>query len=145
MMPNSESVRERNQELADRINQEAKQNPNSPYAGKFVGIVDGPGACVVAETVAGNRSNVCGSAEAGSGPMSAASKPATTTSQNPRHYGLRCSVDVYTRCTTIVGVPNVPLGFDGIACFRFLSHDSNCGNFGDPDAFGLDTLPLPGK
>ena len=49
-MPNSETVRERNQELADRINRDAKQNPNSPYAGKFVGIVDGE-VLVVAETL----------------------------------------------------------------------------------------------
>ncbi|MCU0875389.1 MAG: hypothetical protein MUE50_23915 [Pirellulaceae bacterium] len=39
-LPTLAAVRERNQRLADRINQEAKQNPNSPYAGKFVGIVD---------------------------------------------------------------------------------------------------------
>ena len=49
-MSKSESVLERNQKLADRINQEAKQNPNSPYAGKFVGIVDGQ-VLVVAETL----------------------------------------------------------------------------------------------
>jgi hypothetical protein len=42
----------------------------------------------------------------------------------------------------VVGVPNLPLGFDGIACFRFLRR-FNYGNFGDPDAFGLDTLALP--
>ena len=50
VMPNSESVRERNRKLADRINQEAKQNPDSPYAGKFVGIADGQ-VMVVAETL----------------------------------------------------------------------------------------------
>jgi hypothetical protein len=49
-MPNSEFVRERNQKLADRINREAKQNPDSLYAGKFVGIVDGQ-VMVVAETL----------------------------------------------------------------------------------------------
>lgn len=49
-MPNHETVRERNQELADRINQEARQNPDSPYGGKFVGIVDGQ-VRVVAETL----------------------------------------------------------------------------------------------
>jgi len=40
----------------------------------------------------------------------------------------------------VVRVPNVPVGFDGIACFRFLRR-FHYGNFGDPDAFGLDTLP----
>ena len=50
IMADSESVRERNQKLADRINQEAKRNPNSPYAGKFVGIADGQ-VMVVAETL----------------------------------------------------------------------------------------------
>ena len=46
----SEAVRERNQRLADGINQEARKNPDSPYAGKFVGIVDGQ-VMVVAETL----------------------------------------------------------------------------------------------
>ncbi|MCL4206168.1 MAG: hypothetical protein KJ000_27100 [Pirellulaceae bacterium] len=50
MMSDTESVRERNQRLADRINQEAKQNPDSPYVGKFVGIADGQ-VMVVAETL----------------------------------------------------------------------------------------------
>ena len=30
-----------NEELARQINQEAKRNPNSPYAGKLVGIAHG--------------------------------------------------------------------------------------------------------
>jgi hypothetical protein len=46
----TESVRERSRELADRINQEAKGNPDSPYAGKFVGIADGQ-MVVVADTL----------------------------------------------------------------------------------------------
>lgn len=49
-MAQAESILERNQKLAERINQEAKQNPDSPYAGKFVGIVDGQ-VMVVAETL----------------------------------------------------------------------------------------------
>jgi hypothetical protein len=36
-----------------------------------------------------------------------------------------------------VGVPSVPSGFDGIACFRFLNHFTY-GNFGDPGQFGLE-------
>ena len=44
------TVRERNEELADRINRDARQNPGSPYAGKFVGIIDGQ-VMVVAETL----------------------------------------------------------------------------------------------
>ncbi len=40
----------------------------------------------------------------------------------------------------VVAVPSAPQGFDGIACFRFLRR-FNYGNFGDPDAFGLDVLP----
>jgi hypothetical protein len=35
------SVLELNQEVARRINEEARQNPNSPYANKFVGLVNG--------------------------------------------------------------------------------------------------------
>jgi hypothetical protein len=39
----------RNQELAQRINEEALANPNSPYANKFVGIANGE-VVVVADT-----------------------------------------------------------------------------------------------
>jgi hypothetical protein len=37
----------------------------------------------------------------------------------------------------VVGVPSVPAGFDGIACFAFLNRFTY-GNFGDPNQFGLD-------
>jgi hypothetical protein len=37
----------------------------------------------------------------------------------------------------VVGVPSVPAGFDGIACFRFLNRFTY-GNFGDPGHFGLE-------
>jgi hypothetical protein len=36
-----------------------------------------------------------------------------------------------------VGVPSVPPGFDGIACFGFLNRFTY-GNFGDPSQFGLE-------
>lgn len=39
-----------------------------------------------------------------------------------------------------VGVRALPEGFDGIAGFQFLSRFSY-GNFGDPNQFGLETLP----
>jgi hypothetical protein len=38
-----------NWELARKINEEARRDPNSPYAGKFVGIVNGQ-VVVVADT-----------------------------------------------------------------------------------------------
>ncbi|HYV36207.1 MAG TPA: hypothetical protein VE988_10915 [Gemmataceae bacterium] len=37
----------------------------------------------------------------------------------------------------VVGVPAVPAGFDGIACFRFLNR-FNYGNYGDSGQFGLE-------
>ena len=40
-MTNAKSVREINEELARKINLEARANPQSPYAGKFVGIANG--------------------------------------------------------------------------------------------------------
>jgi hypothetical protein len=40
-MPNPSEVQECNRELARRVNEEARTNPNSPYAGKFVGIANG--------------------------------------------------------------------------------------------------------
>lgn len=36
-----------------------------------------------------------------------------------------------------VGVPSIPLGFDGIACFNFLNR-FHYGNFGDSSRFGLE-------
>jgi len=35
------TVQERNRELANKINEEALRNPQSPYANKFVGIANG--------------------------------------------------------------------------------------------------------
>jgi len=35
------TVKELNSELADQINAEARSNPQSPYANKFVGIANG--------------------------------------------------------------------------------------------------------
>lgn len=40
-MSTSNSVQERNRELARQINEEARRNPQSPCAGKFVGIANG--------------------------------------------------------------------------------------------------------
>lgn len=38
----------------------------------------------------------------------------------------------------VVGVPSVAAAFAGIACFSFLNR-FHYGNFGDPDAFGLES------
>lgn len=43
-------VLEQNQRLADQINAEALRNPDSPYAGKFVGIANGQ-VVVVGDTL----------------------------------------------------------------------------------------------
>lgn len=40
-MPPSSALQRSNRELARRINEEARTNPNSPYVGKFVGIANG--------------------------------------------------------------------------------------------------------
>jgi hypothetical protein len=48
-MPNGQTIQDINQELARQINEEALQNPQSPYAGKFVGIANGQ-VVVVADT-----------------------------------------------------------------------------------------------
>jgi hypothetical protein len=40
-MSGANSVPEINQELARKINEEARQNPQSPYANKYVGIANG--------------------------------------------------------------------------------------------------------
>jgi hypothetical protein len=42
----------------------------------------------------------------------------------------------FAEAVTVVAVPHVPDGFDGIACFRCLNR-SHYGNFGDADRFGL--------
>jgi hypothetical protein len=38
----------------------------------------------------------------------------------------------------VVGESSAPIGFDGIACFRFLNR-FHYGNFGDPGLFGLES------
>ena len=40
-MSSLEEVQRANRELAERINDEARSDPTSPYAGKFVGIANG--------------------------------------------------------------------------------------------------------
>ncbi len=40
-MSATKTIKEINGELADKINAEARSNPQSPYANKFVGIVNG--------------------------------------------------------------------------------------------------------
>jgi hypothetical protein len=40
-MSDLEILKEQNRELARKINEEALANPDSPYAGKFVGIANG--------------------------------------------------------------------------------------------------------
>ena len=40
-MSSLNTVQDRNRELARQINEEARGNPQSPYAGKFVGIANG--------------------------------------------------------------------------------------------------------
>jgi hypothetical protein len=40
-MPAASTVQEQNRELARKINEEARRNPQSPYANKAVGIANG--------------------------------------------------------------------------------------------------------
>lgn len=40
-MTDSKSIKDCNRELARQINEEARTNPQSPYANKFVGIANG--------------------------------------------------------------------------------------------------------
>jgi hypothetical protein len=48
-MSSPSTVEERNRALAHRINEEARADPNSPYAGKFVGIANGQVVAVADE------------------------------------------------------------------------------------------------
>lgn len=45
-MPTSKTVQELNRELADKLADEGRNNPRSPYAGKFAGIANGQVAVV---------------------------------------------------------------------------------------------------
>ena len=45
-MASPNTIQDRNRELALRINEEARSDPASPYAGKFIGIVRGTVAVV---------------------------------------------------------------------------------------------------
>src|SRR5207249_806093 len=49
-MSTANTILEVNRELARKINEEARANPQSPYANKFVGIVNGQ-VVVVADTL----------------------------------------------------------------------------------------------
>jgi hypothetical protein len=49
----------------------------------------------------------------------------------------RVPVLSFDRALPAVGVPSVPPGFDGIACFQFLNRFTY-GNFADPKHFGLE-------
>jgi hypothetical protein len=46
-MPTSSTVQDLNRELARRINEEARRDPQSPYANKFVGIANGKVVAIV--------------------------------------------------------------------------------------------------
>ena len=43
----------------------------------------------------------------------------------------------FSRSLRAVGVPSLPAGFDGIACFGFLNRFTY-GNFANPDEFGME-------
>jgi hypothetical protein len=49
-MSGASSVQDLNRQLASQINQEARRNPQSPYANKFVGIANGQ-VVVVADSL----------------------------------------------------------------------------------------------
>jgi hypothetical protein len=55
-------------------------------------------------------------------------------------YGLRVRIPAlgFDQGVSVGGVSTVPLGLDGLACFRFLNRFSY-GNFGDPSQFSLET------
>lgn len=48
-MPTMTTIQQLNRDLADKLVEEAKQNPQSPYAGKKVGIANGQ-VVIVANT-----------------------------------------------------------------------------------------------
>lgn len=49
-MENISVVQQRNREMAERVNDEARTNPQSAYAGKFVGLANGQ-VIVVADSL----------------------------------------------------------------------------------------------
>lgn len=48
-MSSTSTVQDLNRDLARKINEEARSNPQSPYAGKFVGIANGQLVVVAAD------------------------------------------------------------------------------------------------
>jgi hypothetical protein len=46
----------------------------------------------------------------------------------------------FAKNVRVVGVPGVPAGFDGVACFKFVNR-FHYGNFGDLGVFGLEATP----
>jgi hypothetical protein len=55
-------------------------------------------------------------------------------------YSLRVQLPTlgFAKPVRVAGVPSVPAGFDGIACFSFINR-FHYGNFGDPGLFGLES------
>ncbi len=112
-MSESIAVREQNRELAERINREARENPDSPYAGKFVGITGGQ-VVVVADT------------------LREVSQHLRQIEPDPaKCYCIEVSADYDKVCEV--------WGLSSIACFRFLNQ-FHYGNFANPDSFGLALL-----
>jgi hypothetical protein len=164
-MSTLEKEREQARKLGRRINRDARSNPNSPYAGKVVGILRGE-VVIVAETVdevaeALERTLL---ADTGAGSLDAPFELILSASDCQQYMGLRGSDDValggaivgtypiYTvqveipeltvaRRVRMVAVPDTacPAGLDGIACFRFLT-SFTYGNFGDRHRFGLEAV-----
>jgi hypothetical protein len=73
------------------------------------------------------------------------SKPAGTTAWSRKSGGsfptyvlsVRLPALGFDQDLRVVGVPSVPTGFNGIACFSFLNRFTY-GNFGDPSQLGLE-------
>src|SRR5207249_3053747 len=107
-----------NEQLARQINQEARQNPQSQYAGKLVGIANGK-VVVIADSW-----------------LEVANRLRKVESDPTHCYCIDASAD-YQRVdepVPVVGVFRVPPGFDGIAGFRFLNR-FHYGNSADPSSF----------
>ncbi|MBI3412163.1 MAG: hypothetical protein HY040_27855 [Planctomycetes bacterium] len=116
LMPVAGDIQDLNRDLAERINREARSNPQSPYANKFVGIANGQ-VVVVADDL---------------DEMSRQLRKAEPDLR--RCFWVEASRD-YDEVHQIWGW--VSGAFDGIACFSFLNR-FHYGNFGNPGSFGLE-------
>ncbi len=141
-MAASADILEQNRALADPINQEARANPASAYAGKYVGLANGKvvavadtlteALCLLEQIEPDRDRRYC---------IRASQDYSTVEDIWEMYpiYGIRVEIPQlgFDERVEAACVPKTPAGLDGIACFRFLDRFAY-GNFAVRGEIGLE-------